>query len=342
MSNPSKISLIDSGSSSDGKIPAIVILGPTATGKTGISIELAKWLREDFQLGAEIISADSRQVYKGLDIGTGKVTSTEMRGIPHHLLDIRDPAISTERYSVADFTKDSLQLVHDIHSRGAVPIICGGTGFYIESLVLGLEYPELHKENYQPRDEDLNGGNIQDKTTEELFEKLKSIDPERAIGIDPKNRRRVERALSIAMTSGQVPKLASRPPTDIDFLLMGITADPARLRENIKHRLHDRLSAGMIEEVHNLHKNGLSYDRTRELGLEYRYVADFLQGRILTKTELETILEQKIWQYSKRQRTWFARDNSMNRAIKWFEVTAEKPVDLAGIEKLVAKFLNLA
>lgn len=332
MSNSSKTSLVDANSSSDSKIPTIVILGPTAAGKTGISIEIAKWLRDDFHLESEIISVDSRQVYKGLDIGTGKVTSTEMQGIPHHLLDIRDPAISTERYSVADFTKDSLRIIHDIHGRGAVPIICGGTGFYIESLILGIEYPDPLADDEK----------FQDETLEELFERLVSIDSERAAGIDPKNRRRVERALSIAMTSGQVPKLASRPPADIDFLLIGITAESTKLRENIKRRLHDRLGAGMIEEVQNLHKNGLSYDRTCELGLEYRYVADFLQGRILTKTELETILEQKIWQYSKRQRTWFARDNSMNRAINWFEATAEKPVDLAGIKKLVAKFLNLA
>lgn len=344
------------------KIPVIVILGPTATGKTSLSIELARYLEQktgqndsvriNNQKKAEIISADSRQVYKGLDIGTGKITESEMQGIPHHLIDVRDLGLDDKefkRYSVADFTKDALRIIHDIHMRGGIAIICGGTGFYIESLVRGIEYPEVLN------DTDMTGTIDMGKIPlEQLNSELKSLDPQRATNIDPTNRRRVERALELARQHGTVPKLIENPPEDISFLLLGITADPATLRFNINNRLQSRLKAGMIDEVRNLHRQGLSYERMNELGLEYRYIGNFLQANdqtkkitgvsgvpteIMTEAQLSTILENKIWQFARRQRTWFKRNNSANNAIKWFEAKPGKPIDIEQIKKIVDEFL---
>lgn len=303
---------------------AIVITGPTASGKTSLSIRLAKYIKDEFALNAEIISADSRQVYKGLDIGTGKIKPDEMNGIPHHLIDILDP---NERYSVGKFTKDASQLIRDIKSRGNIAIICGGTGFYIDSLVRGIEYPEVK----QGQDSKIN-----DLDTPELYELLKQKDPARAAKIDPHNRRRIERALSLADASGTVAPLKSRPPEDIHFIQIGITAEDKLLREQIAKRLKTRLDEGMIDEVLKLHENGLSWERMGELGLEYRYVSDYLQGKIKDKGELQTKLEQKIWQYARRQKTWFKRIEN----IKWFKSTPNQPINDSEIFTLVANWLR--
>lgn len=285
-----------------------VIVGPTASGKTAYSIKLAQ------KVNGEIISADSRQVYKGLDIGSGKVTKREMAGIPHHLLDVVSPQ---KVFTVADFKKLAGQKIEEITARGQTPIIVGGTGFYIQAIVDNLILPEVKP------DKKLRA-KLAKKSTAELFSLLEKLDPRRASEIDTKNPVRLIRAIEVAKALGKVPKL--RSPTSgsfevglrnsqYDFEIIGIKIGQEKLNAKIHERLAKRMKKGLIGEVKKLHENGLSWKRMEELGLEYRYLARFLQNKI-TKQEMLTQLEREIIKYSKRQMTWFKKD----QRIKWREI----------------------
>lgn len=276
------------------KIPITVILGPTASGKTGLSIKLAK------KINGEIISADSRQVYRGLDLGTGKITKKEMFGIKHYLLDVADPK---KVFSVIDYVELANKAIVEIHNRGKTPIIVGGTGFYIQALVDGLILPEVPPNTELRKD-------LTKKSLSELQEILKKLDEKRYITIDKNNPHRLIRAIEIATTLGEVPKLQKNSKYDPTFIGIEISMD--ELRKKIHTRLISRIEAGMIDEVKKLHKEGLSWKRMEQLGLEYRYLSRFLQNKI-TKEEMLTELETAICQYAKRQMTWFKRD----KRIKW-------------------------
>lgn len=273
------------------KPTVIVILGPTASGKSAYAIELAK------KYSGEVISADSRQIYKGLDIGTGKVTKEEMQGIPHHLLDIKNP---DEEYSATEWKQDAETAIEDILKRKKLPIICGGTGYYIDALVYDKVFPDAPE---LPELEHLS--------IEELVKKLPSN-----LDLDYKNKRKVIRAIELIAHYGTIPPIIYNE-TKYTFVLIGI--DREDLRERIEKRFHDRMEAGMINEARLLHANGLSYERMDQLGLEYRYLAQYLKKEI-TKDELLKILPTKIWQYARRQRTWFRRDKN----IRWLTDTETK------------------
>ena len=303
----------------------LVIVGPTATGKSDLAVFLAK------KLGGEIVSADSRQVYKGLDIGTGKVPRDPTRstlhagrfmyrGIPHHLLDIVNPK---RVFTVSQYKKLGEKALQDIWWRGKLPIICGGTGFYIQALVDGIILPEV------PPNKKLRK-QLEKKSVTELFAILKKLDPRRAKEIDRKNPRRLIRAIEIAKYLGKVPHLAVKPPSDTDIIQIGIDMPDEGLKERIKKRLLARIKKGMIQEAVRLHRQGLLWKRMEELGLEYRYLARYLEKKI-TKKQMIDELAQATWQYAKRQRTWFKRD----KRIVWF-----KPQQKKDIEKLVRKFLD--
>ncbi|HYF10045.1 MAG TPA: tRNA (adenosine(37)-N6)-dimethylallyltransferase MiaA [Candidatus Paceibacterota bacterium] len=274
----------------------IAVVGPTASGKTALSIALAK------AFDGEVISADSRQVYRELDLGTGKVTTEEMNGIPHHLLDVADPR---ERFSVAEFQKLGKAVISDILSRGKLPIVCGGTGLYVDTLLNGTALPEVPP-NKELRDE------LEKLSAEELYEKLLAVDPGRAADIDRHNPVRLVRAIEIAEALGKVPK--AETSAEYDALKIGLLPPDELLKEKIAKRLKERLDQGMLAEAERLHADGLSYERMEELGLEYRYMARVLQGT-LSQEEFETQLQNEIWQYAKRQKTWFKRDGQ----IRWFE-----------------------
>ncbi|MEX0933522.1 MAG: tRNA (adenosine(37)-N6)-dimethylallyltransferase MiaA [Candidatus Paceibacterota bacterium] len=267
----------------------LVILGPTAIGKSDLAVELA--LRFD----GEIISADSRQVYRGLDIGTGKITDEEMKGVPHHLLDVADPST---RYAVTDWKEQALKKIENVLEREKLPIICGGTGLYIQSVVDNTSFPEV-KPNETLRND------LKLKTTEELFQKIEKLDPKRAKTIDRNNSRRLIRAIEIATEIGYVPDVKAEPL--FSSLQIGLTLPREKIKERIHTRLYRRLESGLIEEVQKLHDSGLSFERMIELGLEYKYVSLFLQKE-LTRREMETKLETEIYRYAKRQETWFKRD----------------------------------
>ncbi|MFA5023070.1 MAG: tRNA (adenosine(37)-N6)-dimethylallyltransferase MiaA [Candidatus Paceibacterota bacterium] len=305
-----------------------VIVGPTASGKTAYSIKLAQ------KVGGEIISADSRQVYRGMDIGTGKVTKKEMAGIPHHLLDVASPK---KVFTVSDYQKLAKQKIEEIIARGHTPIIVGGTGFYIQAIVDDLVLPEVEP-NKKLR------ASLEAKPPSELFAILKKLDPVRAKNIDAKNPRRLIRAIEIVKALGKVPELRSRISlhekrllnssaggdrfsrsemgsleTKYDFKIIGIKIDQEKLNKKIHQRLIERLKSGMLAEVKKLHAQGLSWKRMEELGLEYRYLARFLNPRAnkkITKSEMTAQLEKEIIKYSKRQMAWFKRD----KRIKWVKI----------------------
>ena len=291
----------------------IVIVGPNASGKSGLAIDLAK------KFGGEIISADSRQVYRGLNIGTGKVSRREMKGIPHHLLNVANPR---RVYTADKYKKDAERAVQNIIQKGKIPIIAGGTGFYIDALLGAVTLPKV------PPDQALRK-QLEKKSTSQLFKKLQKLDPRRAKAIDSKNKRRLIRAIEIVKAIGKIPKL-KKGLSKYEVLYVGIATTEKQLKKNISVRLFARMRAGMIAEARGLHDRGLSWKRMEELGLEYRYLAQFLQKKI-TKEELHQKIETGNWKYAKRQKTWFRR----NKHIKWFTLKETKK-----IEYTVAQFLN--
>lgn len=301
----------------------IVILGPTASGKSELAVKIALRLnsgqvQKKFGInGAEIISADSRQVYKGMNIGTGKITKKEMAKIPHHLLDVASPK---KQFTVVQYKKLSEKAIRKIHSRGKIPIICGGAGFYIQSITDNTAIPEVKP------DAELRAG-LEKKSAKELFNRLKKLDPRRAKNIDKNNRRRLIRALEIIIKSGKkVPKLKSKPK--YETLIIGIKRNAKELKELIKARLLKRLKQGMVKEIINLKKSGLSWKRLEDFGLEYRYVACYLQNR-LSYNEMVKKLQKEEEHYAKRQMSWFSKD----KRIYWIKNKKQA-------EKLITKFLS--
>lgn len=296
----------------------IVILGATSTGKSDIAVDLAKYV---FKGKAEIISADSRQVYKNLDLGTGKITKKEMRNIRHHLLDVANPK---KQFTVTDFKKIADKKIEDILARGNVPIICGGTGFYIDAVVNNIIFPEVTPNKELRKD-------LEQKNTKELLTLLKKLDKIRAQDIEQKNEQnnkvRLIRAIEIAKAIGSVPKIKKQNPK-YQFIKVGLQLEDKYLKEKIKNRLLARIKKGMLKEIKDLHKDGLSFKRMKELGLEYRYVAMFLENTI-DKTTLIEELANKINRYAKRQKTWFKRDKEIN----WFN-----PQNYKAIEKFILSF----
>jgi len=320
----------------------IVILGPTASGKSDLAVRLALRLysgqaKNKFGInGAEIISADSRQVYKGMNIGTGKITpdtknslnfSTGQakkkyifthQGVPHYCIDVTSPK---RKFTVAQYQKLAQKAIKKILSKGKIPILCGGTGFYIQVVVDGILIPKV-KPDWQLRKK------LERKKTDELFKLLKKIDPRRARRIDKRNRRRLIRALEILIkTKKPIPLLKKEPPK-FNVLIIGVKKSPQELRKLIRKRLLRRLKKGMIAEVKKLKKSGLSWKRLEEFGLEYKYLALYLQKK-MNYQEMLKRLQKEIEHFAKRQMTWFKHD----KKIHWVK-------NLREAEKLVKDFLD--
>lgn len=312
----------------DQKKKLILILGPTASGKSELAIKLALQLGSEYAKkkfginGAEIISADSRQVYLGMNIGTGKATKKEMRGIPHYLLNVASPK---RRFTVAQYKKLARETINKIFEKGKIPILCGGTGFYIQAVIDGITIPEI-KPDYLLR------SNLNKLGTEGLFKKLKKLDPIRAKTIDKNNRRRLIRALEIVIkTKKPVPAL-KKEPLPCPVLMIGIKKEKEELKKIIKKRFLKWLRQGLIKEVKNLRKLGLSWKKIEEFGIHYRVAARYLQNKINYKKMIENSLKE-LQNYAKRQMAWFKRDNR----ILWTPPT-HHPFRFA--EKLVKEFLK--
>ena len=280
----------------------LVVLGPTASGKSDLAVKLA------LQRNGEVISADSRQVYKGLDIGSGKITKEEMKGVPHHLLNICSPH---KVFTASDYARLTRKAINDILSCGKLPIVCGGTGFYINAA--------LYKNSFAPIKPNLA---IRQKlnilTTDKLAQKLAKLDPKRFVNIDKYNRPRLIRALEIVLSTGKpVPKLKKIALYDAEKI--GILWPLEELDKRIELRLDQRLSlitGGMINEIANLKLpkkgKGLGSQRLYDLGLEYRYISLFLDGKFDYQTMRANLLTATK-QYARRQITWFKRD----KEIQW-------------------------
>jgi tRNA dimethylallyltransferase len=279
------------------KKKVIVIIGPTASGKTGLSIALAK------KYNGEVISADSRQVYRGLDIGTEKVSKREMQGVPHYCIDIANPK---RTFTVAQWCIHAKNALHAIHKKNKIPIIAGGTGFYVDSLVFGDTFPKV-KPNAQLRKK------LEKMTVEELLQKLKTLDPKRAQTVEQKNPRRLIRAIEIATELGKVPSLKLREEK-YDVTWIGINPGIDTLMYRIESRLDTTFKKGLVSETKKLKEEmGLSWRRINELGLEYRIVGAYLRKEI-TKVEMREKMLLELRRYAKRQMTWMKR----NEATMWF------------------------
>ncbi len=279
----------------------LVILGPTASGKTGLGVMLARMLE------GEIISADSRQVYRGLDIGSGKdLTEYEVDGksIPYHLIDIVE--LSAE-YSVFHYQQDCYAIINKLRNSQSLPILVGGTGLYLEAVLQGYRMVEA-PENLSLRDA------FSVLSIEELQNKLHEMHPKLHNSTDLLDRDRLIRALEIAYHAKWNPP---PPAPDINPVILGIQWERAILRKRIALRLKDRLDEGLIEEVSQLHSMGFTWSRLELLGLEYRYVSLYLQGVINNRNDLYQKLFTAICQFAKRQETWFRRMERRGHTIYW-------------------------
>jgi tRNA dimethylallyltransferase len=279
-------------SNTKGMKDLIVIIGPTSSGKTALAIKLAK------KINGEVISADSRQVYKHIDLASGKATKKEMSGVPHHMIDVVSPK---KVFTVHDFKVGAERVIDDIVARGKTPIICGGTGFYVDTLLFDRNLPEVAPDLKLRKE-------LSKKTTAELFSMLKEIDPDRAEEIDAKNPTRLIRAIEIAKSLGKVPKVTDGPKAlykkyKVEIIYVDLPDE--KLFKKIKKRIDERLADGMVSEVKKLHtKHQVSWKRLYEIGLECRFISMHLQGKIsLSEMREQLFLSHK--QYVKRQRTWF-------------------------------------
>jgi len=267
----------------------IAILGPTASGKSALAVKIAK------KFGGEVISVDSRQVYKGMDIGTGKIKKEEMEGIAHYLLDVASPK---RKFTVAQFQKLAKKAIEKIFKKGKIPILCGGTGFYLWVLTQKVSIPKVRPDWKLRR-------KLEKKSAKELFEILKKLDPERAKTIEKDNKRRLIRAIEVAKKLGKVPPLKTEP-LPYPILFLGIKKSKEELKKLIKRRLLKRLKEGMVEEVKKLRKSGISWKKLEEFGLEYEWVAKYLQGKIGYKEMVES-LQKDIEKFAKKQMTYFKK-----------------------------------
>lgn len=270
----------------------VVILGTNASGKSDLGIRLAR------HFGGEVVSADSRQVYRGLDLGTGKITPVQAATVKHHLIDVADVS---DYYSLAQYHRAAYSAIDSISSAGKLPFLVGGTGLYISAIVEGYQLVDV------PPNDPLRA-EFESLPLSELVERLEQADPEAARRIDQSNRRRLIRAIEVA-AAGYANAAAHQNSPRYDCLQLGLTWPREILEERIEKRLRERLASGMIEEVAGLRSRGVSDIRLDKLGLEYRYVTRYLRGELSTLDELSTQLGIAIRQFAKGQLTWFKRDS---------------------------------
>lgn len=294
------------------KSKIIIILGPTASGKSALAVKLAK------QFNDEIISADSRQIYKGIDIASGKITKKEMRSVPHHLISIASPK---KIITVAQWKKLAEAAIKKILTRNQIPIICGGAGLYISALVDNFQIPKGAADTTLRL-------RLEQKSAKELFFELKKIDPKTAKTIDKNNKRRLVRALEVTIKTGQsFKKQQTKAAPKYDFLQIGINTPRDELSKKISKRVDQMVKKGLFREAKKLLKN---YKTTLPSmsGIGYKEIERFLKGGISKKSAIEQI-KQNTRHYAKRQMTWFKRD----KRIRWIRNYPEA-------EKLVKQFLR--
>ena len=293
------------------KPKVIVIGGPTASGKTSLGVELAK------RINGEVISADSMQIYKDMTIGTAKPLPEEMDGIPHHLIDFVSP---DERYSVADFKLDAEKKIEEILNRGKVPIVVGGTGLYIDTLIYGIEYPEIKFDEIY-RNELMHKATTEEGLTE-LYQEAKKIDPEAIQKISPNDKKRITRIIELYKATGknktELEKISRANDIKYDYKVFAINMDREKLYERINLRVDLMIENGLIDEVNNIIKKYEKFPTAMQ-GLGYKEVVQFLNGEI-TEVEMIDKIKQESRRYAKRQLTWFRK----NKNIVWIDGLSPK------------------
>jgi len=276
----------------------VVILGTNASGKSELGIRLAR------HFGGQVVSADSRQVYRGLDLGTGKITAAQAAAVRHHLIDVADVA---ETYSLARFQHAAVGAIDAVAAGGAMPFLVGGTGLYLSAIVEGYQLADV------PPNERLRA-ELEPLPLPQLVARLEQVDPEAARHIDSKNPRRLIRAIELA-TAGHGHAASRRRSPRYDCLQLGLTWPRPMLAERIERRLRERLAGGMIEEVAGLRARGVTDLRLEKLGLEYRFITRYLRGELGSLEDLQVKLGTAIRQFAKEQLTWFRRD----KRIVWLD-----------------------
>ena len=276
----------------------ICVVGPTASGKTAYAIKLAK------EQNGEIVSCDSMQIYKYMDIGTAKPTKEEQRKVPHHMIDFVDP--NTD-YSVADFVKDATEVINDILSRGKTPVLCGGTGLYIDSVIGGIEFSE------QKRDDEYRAllwNMAEEKGVDAVHDLLKEQDPQEAEKVHPNNIKRVIRALEICKTSGmtktEADRLARKEPK-YNAEIIGLMPDREILYERIDRRVDIMMQQGLLQEVELLIEKSIRRDSTAMQAIGYKELIEYIDGKCSLDEAVDKI-KQESRRYAKRQLTWFRRN----------------------------------
>lgn len=300
----------------------ISVVGPTASGKTAIGIALAR-PGVLTAAGSEIISADSRQVYRGMDIGTAKATAAERAAIPHHLVDIRNP---DEDYAVGEFKRDAESAIDDIIAHGRLPILVGGTGLYVRAVVENLDIPDVAGDPALRREIEAD---IAARGLASVFEKLVALDPEAAYVVDPRNPRRVVRALEVATLTGR-PFTAQRRRSAprYDVLELGVAAEPEILRERINRRIDEMMRDGLVDEVTTLLKEYRPADGSTPTAFDaigYREIIDYFDarpgadGKPISLDDAVAAMKLNTWHFARRQMTWFRKDNHVH----WVRDAAE-------------------
>lgn len=296
-----------------------MICGPTASGKTGLSIELAK------KMDGEIISSDSMQIYQDMNIGTAKPTIEEMEGIKHYLLDFVPP---NQKYSVAQFKKDAVQAIETILQKGKVPIIVGGTGLYIDALTKNIEYPKIETDMNYRHELELE---MKKEGLTKLYERAKQIDEQAMQTISQNDQKRIMRVLEIYHQTGktktQLEKESRMKPIPYHYLVFAIQMDRAMLYERINIRVDKMIKDGLIEEVENLLKKYQEFPTAMQ-GLGYKEVATYLKGEC-TKEEMIEKLKMETRRYAKRQLTWFRKD----KEIQWIDGLKDRDENIEFIIK---------
>lgn len=304
------------------KTKLIAIVGPTASGKSDVAIELAK------RIGGEVISADSMQIYKGMDIGTAKVTRKEMQGVPHHLIDIVEP---TEPFSVAEYQGLARQKIDEITRRGKIPILVGGTGLYVRSVIDKLEFPSGEVTSAVRR-------RLEERAEQEggdaLYGELIVKDPAAAGIVHPKNVRRVIRALEVIELTGRPFSEFHREwknrESVYDLEMFGLTMDREKLRERINRRVDRMIEGGLLDEVKDLVARGYERFLTSQQAIGYKELIGYLEGETSLEEAVDT-LKARTRQYAKRQLTWFRADSR----VRWIDVTCKTTGEVA--DEIMAK-----
>ncbi|QHT61747.1 tRNA (adenosine(37)-N6)-dimethylallyltransferase MiaA [Paenibacillus lycopersici] len=300
----------------------LVLIGPTAVGKTRMSLDIAKaW-------NAEIISGDSIQVYKGMDIGTAKIKPDEQEGVPHHLIDICDPA---HPFSVAEFQERCAALIPDIGSRGKLPFIVGGTGLYVESVAYGYDFAEVGSDDAFRGEMDrfaLENG------ADALHDKLRAVDPEAAERLHPNDRRRVIRALEVHHLTGVTfteQQKGQKKTSPYELCIIGLTMDRAVLYDRINERVDAMIEAGLVEEVRGLLERGVPADAVSMHGLGYKEIAHYLRGHLSLDGAVE-LLKRDTRHFAKRQLSWFRHMPD----IHWIDAGENFNKNLQAIHAIIA------